>query len=77
MQANPTPAAKEKGILFAFNPTDKTITANVTVPLYYTGLETTVSLTRGAGAVAIEEERVQMTLRRDYRCALWPFCGPG
>ena len=45
------------------------ITTNVTVPLYYTGLTTTATLTPGdattaaAAAVAAGEEH---TLRRDY-----------
>ena len=32
LHANPASGAPEKGLLFAFNPTDKAITSNVSVP---------------------------------------------
>ena len=32
LHANPSSGAPEKGLLFAFNPTDKAITSNVSVP---------------------------------------------
>ena len=32
LHANPAAGAPEKGLLFAFNPTDKAITSNVSVP---------------------------------------------
>ena len=32
LHANPDAGAPEKGLLFAFNPTDKAITSNVSVP---------------------------------------------
>ena len=33
------PSGTEKGALMVFNPTDKEITREIEVPLYYTGLE--------------------------------------
>jgi hypothetical protein len=35
------PKLKEKGMLLVFNPTDKTITKKIKIPLYYTGLTQT------------------------------------
>ena len=48
LHANPAAGAAEKGLLFAFNPTEMPITANVSVNLYYTGLETTATVTTGS-----------------------------
>jgi hypothetical protein len=71
LHANPRPGAQEQGILFAFNPTDRPITANITVPLYYTGLVDAVMLSPGdvdteAFDAAGELVGQVYKLRRDY-----------
>ena len=71
LHANPRPGAQEQGILFAFNPTDRPITANITVPLYYTGLVDAVVLSPGdvdteAFDAAGELVGQVYKLRRDY-----------
>ncbi|SNZ01790.1 hypothetical protein [Flagellimonas pacifica] len=54
------PKGEEKGMLMVYNPTNKTITKNIKVPLYYTGL------TDGA-KVQIEDGSIKnYTLNRDY-----------
>lgn len=45
LHANPAGEATERGLLFAFNPTDRAIVANMSVDLYYTGLETSATIT--------------------------------
>ena len=56
------PVAGERGIVFAFNPTTTDLVANLTVPLYYTGLTETAK-------VSLEDSSNQssvLQLRRDY-----------
>ena len=71
LHANPG-GATEKGLIFAFNPTDRPITANVSVNLYYTGLEITATVTPGSVdklstiAPPATAGGVAHTLRRDY-----------
>lgn len=71
LHANSAADAAEQGLLFAFNPTDKAITANVSVSLYYTGLESTATVTAGSvdeldtASSAMGAPQVH-TLRRDY-----------
>ena len=48
LHANPAGGpGKEKGVFFVYNPTDRAITANISVPLYYTGLDTTATVSQG------------------------------
>jgi hypothetical protein len=60
LHANPS-SNIAKGLLFAFNPTTVAITANLSIPLYYTGLEETAAVTRGNSSPPIVQP-----LRRDY-----------
>jgi hypothetical protein len=46
------PSLKQKGLMMIFNPTQQKITRNIRVPLYYTGLKTTASVSI-MGAVAV------------------------
>jgi len=71
--------AAEKGLVFAFNPTDHPITANMSIDLYYTGLETTATLTQGSVDSSLNSlaagggdsgAAVVHTLRRDYTIVL-------
>ena len=48
LHANPAAGAAEKGLLFAFSPTNRPSTATVSVNLYYTGLEATATVTAGS-----------------------------
>jgi hypothetical protein len=78
LHANPRPGAQEQGILFAFNPTDRPITSNITVPLYYTGLVDAAVLSPGDTEKEVADESGGVTalptpsmgetyvLRRDY-----------
>jgi hypothetical protein len=54
------PQLKEKGLAMFFNPTDKVIEREITLPLYYTGL------TDKASIRAKEGKAVQYKLNRDY-----------
>lgn len=45
------PAIDNKGLLVAFNPTDRTITKTVRVPLYYTGINNEAAITGSDGKV--------------------------
>lgn len=58
------PGLKEKGMLMVFNPTDQAITRTLTLPLYYTGLQ--------SRALIREQEQVAegFTLSRDYTVQL-------
>ena len=65
LHANPSPsggAQKERGILFAFNPTTAPVSANVTVGLYYTGLTDTAMLSPADDSAAA----ASYSLRRDF-----------
>ena len=86
LHANPTAAGgaagsagaaarRVVGLFFVFNPTDATIVANMSVPLYYTGLETTASVRQGGVNVASDAAvptgaPAVVTLRRDYSVLL-------
>lgn len=78
LHCNPAGGADgEKGLFFVFNPTGKHITANLSVPLYYTGLSTTAAVAQGtvhngataAGVPSVPRE-VTLQLRRDYSISL-------
>ena len=58
----------ERGILFAFNPTDATITGNLSLSLYYTGLTDVVHVTHEEDANGKPSGDGQFTLKlaRDY-----------
>lgn len=43
------PEIENKGMLIAFNPTDREITKTVKVPLYYTGIKGGVKIISGDG----------------------------
>jgi hypothetical protein len=58
------PELKEKGFVLFFNPTDKTISKKINLPLYYTGLETTATIREKEG------EAKQYQLARDYSVEL-------
>jgi hypothetical protein len=54
------PTGKEKGLMMLFNPTNETITRNIKVPLYYTGLSRQVRVTDA------NSKTRQLTLNRDF-----------
>lgn len=57
---NVNPTGIEKGMLLVYNPTNKEITKNITIPLYYTGLT-------DVARVQVENNAVKMYhLERDY-----------
>ncbi|MEM9327954.1 MAG: alpha-galactosidase, partial [Bacteroidota bacterium] len=58
---NVNPGGVEKGLLMIFNPTDRPITKQIEVPLYYTGLTDAVDVERPDGTTR------QMRLSRDYK----------
>lgn len=47
------PAIENKGMLIAFNPTDRAITKTVKVPLYYTGIKGKASVMQGDGKTLV------------------------
>lgn len=59
MHVNPN--LTEKGFVLLFNPTQKDITREITLPLYYTGLDKTVSVREKEG------ESTTKVLSRDYK----------
>lgn len=59
LMVNPT--GEEKGALMIFNPTDRTITKEIEVPLYYTGLSEGATI-YGAS----DHDVINKTLSRDY-----------
>lgn len=54
------PAGKEKGLAMFYNPTDKEMTRDIQLPLYYTGLTKTACIREQEGTPAT------YTLNRDY-----------
>ena len=54
------PHLKEKGFALFFNPTDRDLTKKIKIPLYYTGLTSTVEVTDEKGNAKIH------SLERDY-----------
>lgn len=54
------PSASEKGLLMLYNPLDEPITRELKIPVYYTGLSTTVVLTDQDGKVK------NISVNRDY-----------
>ena len=54
------PAGKEKGLAMFYNPTDKEMTRDIQLPLYYTGLTKTARIREQEGTPAT------YTLNRDY-----------
>ena len=58
------PSLKEKGFLMVFNPTDKTISKKITVPLYYSGLKDEASVREQ------ENTSVKYMLDREYSIEL-------
>ena len=58
------PSLPQKGLLLAFNPTDREITTTLTLPLAYTGLSETARIREGEGKPAAYR------LDRDYRIEL-------
>jgi hypothetical protein len=65
------PALKQKGLMMLFNPTDKLIKTEIAVPVYYTGLHSTVKVR--------EKEGVLKTypVSRDYKIMLPVTLQPG
>ena len=61
---NVNPAGEEKGLLVVFNPLDQAVTKTITVPLYYTGVEKTASISQEDGSFTEYEldrqERVRL-----------------
>ncbi|RPE05495.1 LamG domain-containing protein [Chitinophaga lutea] len=53
------PSAGNKGMLVAFNPTDRAITKTVRVPLYYTGVKGKAAISNG------NEDRMTLALNND------------
>jgi hypothetical protein len=67
LHANPTASSTgAKGLVFVFNPTSKAITANLTVPLYYTGLTNSASVARSG----VKAKARTVALQRDYAIVL-------
>lgn len=65
LHANPKGGSQgEHGVLFAFNPTDVDITGNISIPLYYTGLQDAVIVAQEGGNNATYH------LQRDYNIIL-------
>ena len=64
------PSLAVKGLVMVFNPTDKELQQEITLPLYYTGLsgDATVSERDGRG--------VKTKLDRQYRITLTPKVAP-
>ncbi len=58
------PSLKEKGLLMVFNPTDTEMVREIKLPLYYTGLEKTVSVREKEG------KKQEYSLSRDYSIKL-------
>src|SRR5688572_7945669 len=54
------PAGKEKGMLLVFNPLDQPVKKELVVPLYYTGLTGTASVSEKDGSAS------SLKLDRDY-----------
>lgn len=61
---NVNPGGQEKGLLMVFNPLDKAVKKEIEVPLYYTGLQTTASISQEDGS------EKKYTLSRDYKVTL-------
>eukprot|EP01064_Diplonema_japonicum_P011089 TRINITY_DN1836_c1_g1_i1.p1 TRINITY_DN1836_c1_g1~~TRINITY_DN1836_c1_g1_i1.p1 ORF type:complete len:730 (+),score=233.37 TRINITY_DN1836_c1_g1_i1:85-2274(+) len=61
LHVNPYSATAEVGLAMVFNPTDSSLTANVNVPLYYTGLTTTTLV-----SIDGQSPPTSFTLNRDY-----------
>lgn len=58
------PKGEEKGFLMLYNPLEKSITRNITVPVYYTGLGEKLMLTTSDG------KNHHLTISRDYTVEL-------
>ena len=58
------PDLEEKGLAMFFNPTEKTITKTVSIPLYYAGLSSTATVSEKEG------QAKEITLKRDYSIEL-------
>lgn len=58
------PALKQKALLMLFNPTKETITRQIKLPLYYTGLTNTASLSNMGGTAVVKK------LNRNYEIEL-------
>ncbi|WP_158858158.1 hypothetical protein [Lunatibacter salilacus] len=58
------PKGEEKGFLMLYNPLEKSITRNITVPVYYTGLGKKLMLTTSDG------KNHNLTISRDYTVEL-------
>jgi hypothetical protein len=65
------PALKQKGLIMLFNPTDKVIRTEVAVPVYYTGMHTSVKVREKEGVLKT------YTVSRDYRILLPVTLQPG
>ncbi|HLO83177.1 MAG TPA: hypothetical protein VK166_19575 [Chitinophagaceae bacterium] len=65
------PALKQKGLMMLFNPTDKEIRTEVAVPVYYTGLHTTVKIREKEGVSKA------FAVSRDYKILLPVTLQPG
>lgn len=61
LHVNSKPGARHKGLLLVFNPTPETVTRNLDIPLYYTGLTATAMIREGEGAAA------EFTLDREFK----------
>ena len=62
-------ALNEKGLAFIWNPTNKKITQNFTLPLYYTGIENKAAITINTGFIEGGETKV-FNLDRNYNISI-------
>jgi hypothetical protein len=65
------PSLKQKGLMMLFNPTDKVIQTEISVPVYYTGLHTTVKMREKEGVLK------SYPVSRDYKISLVVTLQPG
>jgi hypothetical protein len=65
------PALKQKGLMMLFNPTDKLIQTEISVPVYYTGLHTAVKIREKEGVLK------SYPVTRDYKISLPVTLPPG
>ena len=61
---NVNPGGQEKGLLMVFNPLDEVVKKELKIPLYYTGLQTTATISQEEGS------EKKYTLSRDYQVTL-------
>lgn len=59
------PYGKEKGLMMLFNPTNETIKRSITIPVYYTGLDTKINIKEKEG------KWIGYSIDRDYKVTLY------